>query len=208
MKENQRHNVVTEGETSRHNQVSEGIDISNLAETKRHNVANEKEANRHNTVTEAQGQQQLDETKRHNIAGETLNLGQLQETKRHNVASERLQGTDLNIKANTLAETSRHNIEQEAIGQIQAQGTTLRGQASYDLAQLQKEWASIQNLTGIELDRARTNEINAKIRQIENQIKNLDRQTDINQVNTIWSNVNGSIRSLSDLIDTVANLYY
>jgi hypothetical protein len=67
LKEVKRHNVVTEGETSRHNVAEEGIGwgniglgYSNLAENHRHNTVWESETQRHNEQAEAIGYQQAE----------------------------------------------------------------------------------------------------------------------------------------------------
>lgn len=75
LKEDTRHNKVTESETSRHNTVVEV------------------ETNRHNLVMEDQGQQVINENIRHNQAAEA-------ETNRHNVATE-----NENVRHNTEQES-------------------------------------------------------------------------------------------------------
>lgn len=106
--ETSRHNQALEGiqlqtlgETRRHNQAQESIGYGQLSETRRHNTAQEKESQRHNLQTESATIIDLTERSRHNLATEQAELTKQQETARHNVAVE--------------SETKRHNIVGEGV---------------------------------------------------------------------------------------------
>lgn len=103
-REEMRHNVASEGETSRHNKETEkaaksqiNLGYAQLNETSRHNVASEQ-------LSWAN----LNESKRHNVATETLTANNLQEAKRHNLVAEQQ-------NAAAIAETGAHNRVSEAI---------------------------------------------------------------------------------------------
>lgn len=85
-KEQARHNLVTEAQTSAYN-----------AEVARHNVETERLTDR-----------QITESIRHNRVSEAHQLLQIQETQRHNKATEIAQN-------NAYAETVRHNTEMETL---------------------------------------------------------------------------------------------
>lgn len=128
MKENQRHNKVSEaqaertlqetersnkakeGETSRHNLASEAetyrSNKTRELETARSNLAVETETKRRNLAVEQISRDTLAETTRHNVATENFNVISLQETRRHNTATEA-------ISSSQVAELSRHNRASE-----------------------------------------------------------------------------------------------
>lgn len=106
--ETSRHNQALEGiqlqtlgETRRHNQAQESIGFGQLSETRRHNTAQERESQRHNLQTESATIIDLTEKSRHNLATEQAELTKQQETARHNKAVE--------------GETMRHNIVGEGV---------------------------------------------------------------------------------------------
>lgn len=128
-KEQQRHNMATEGETyrhnvvtenqnqqsitevARHNRATEDIQYGNLFETKRHNLATEKEVTRHNVATE-------NEAVRHNVATEAIGRTQATASMIQAEAARRNAKTneDRLIAENTLraAQLEYQNLTNEA----------------------------------------------------------------------------------------------
>lgn len=134
LRESNRHNTTTEGETKRHNVQTENIGFGTLSEQRRHNVAYEgiqsalaSETARHNRESEGinwftaanlgvlqsaqaeKTQSEVGEVQRHNIATEGIQSGQLTETGRHNLAME-------DYYSGSLSETERHNKVNETQG--------------------------------------------------------------------------------------------
>lgn len=103
--ENSRHNKASESESNRHNVVTEGQTDKSLAENKRHNLVTEQ--NEGNKVR--LGYSNLAETRRHNMAGENLQSRNISENTRHNRATESIQSL-------LGSETVRHNQAEESLG--------------------------------------------------------------------------------------------
>lgn len=113
LQESKRHNVATEGETYRHNVVSEQQNAVALGETVRHNRATEAETQRHNQQQEKLGFATLDETIRHNKRTEAYQMSSLAEAIRHNKANEGI--AQLNASASMMqAEAARQNAKTNA----------------------------------------------------------------------------------------------
>nr|AVX53628.1 putative ORF1 [Marmot picobirnavirus] len=103
-----RHNTVTEREARRHNQAGEAFSLSNLSEVRRHNKA-----------AEAFNLSSLAEQSRHNIANEQYNLSSLSELNRHNTTQESLTGS-------AQKETVRHDRANELL-ELFEEGVRLAG---------------------------------------------------------------------------------
>lgn len=120
------HNRNVEGETGRHNLITEGVMQGTLLETSRHNYATENyyasellERHRHNYATELLTGRDISERKRHNIASERndqgrlmLGYSQLGEQRRHSLVSESQMGYE-------LSERTRSNKERERSIRVQ-----------------------------------------------------------------------------------------
>lgn len=113
--ETKRSNLAREGETFRHNVVTEDLGFQSLGETVRSNLARENiqqgnldELVRSNYVREAQNEFAITENARANRMRESIQWSGLFEEKRANKARE-------SISLSTLAETSRHNRVEEAV---------------------------------------------------------------------------------------------
>lgn len=201
-KETGRHNVVTEGETKRHNMVQEGIDLGHLNESIRHNKATETETNRHNLRTEGQTDVSL------GIESGRLQLeaAKLAETSRHNQASEIISNRDLNIKSELAGETQRHNYISETLDYQRIQAQNALDEARAQAQQIDNDWASVQRTQQYSLTEAQKNQINqqisesnARIADLENQMKNRNYNTVINGVNA----VGGILRSTASMVDAL-----
>lgn len=130
-KEDQRHNLQTEGEMKRHNVVSEQQNAVTIGENIRHNKQMEYETNRHNVVGEQLGFATLDESRRHNITME-------HESHRHNVATEGIQKLQASASmvsaqaAATNAATNASKAESEIkLNEAHARYTDLSGARDY-----------------------------------------------------------------------------
>lgn len=141
-REDRRHNLVSEGETGRHNVATEsiqrgqlGLGFSNLAELTRHNTIQEGI----DTDRVRLGFVQAEETERHNQAQESTALydafGRVIAANRQAGAAEKRATTE----AVAQREQARHNLQQE--------GLTERGQDIQ--ADVQKRGQNVQFLNGL-----------------------------------------------------------
>lgn len=149
------------------------IDYWKHMEDKRHNVSTESETNRHNVATEGIDLGKLQETSRHNQTTELIDMGKLNETTRHNKVTESQGGVDLSIKAGQLAEQQRHNTVSEAVDKYQAQTSAGRAEYQNSLDQARADLARVEGLLNMnrsDLTQAQIREIEAKIKQWQQQI--------------------------------------
>lgn len=209
LKENKRHNQVSEGEINRHNVATERIDLGKLQETNRHNVVTENETHRHNVRTEDQTDRQLDETQRHNLAtegltGTSLNIeaGKLSETIRHNQATENISDRNLSISAGVLGETERHNLvsEEQNYMRIDAQNTYDLARA--DLTEVQTTWEGLKNSQHVKLTDAQIRQIDQMIAQSEAQIDLINQQI----TNGKYTNALGVANTVIKGLDSIAHM--
>lgn len=151
LKEDQRHNVVTE-RIGQHQADSSRMQAYT-------GMLNWQEQARHNRAGEQQARSQLQESIRHNVADESYNLQQLAERKRSAQAQE--------------AETNRHNLETESVqrysalenvrlGEMNARSQLIQAQSSArqaDTAQFRAETDLAKSIADINLNTARQREV-------------------------------------------------
>lgn len=118
-------------------------------EQKRHNIAMEGETYRHNVVTENQNQQSLTEIARHNQVNETLGYLNLAETSRHNQQVEGIQRDTLEESRRhniaTERETHRHNVAAESISRTQATASMIQAEAARKNADTNEKRVASEN---------------------------------------------------------------
>lgn len=122
VQEEKRHNVISEGETGRHNLAEEQIRYQSNSIQKEMNTINshhyvrmDRENQRHNRAEERISNKQIAESRRHSKESEEISWFQSQEQRRHNVATEGVDWANvgvgrMNAAANQMgAEASMSN---------------------------------------------------------------------------------------------------
>lgn len=192
-----RHNVTTEDETHRHNLVTEQTDISKLQETQRHNIATETEAKRHNEAGEVLQAIQQQEQQRHNQVTESVSWTDIGEQQRHNLQQEMLQNTSLSIDAQKAFETSRHNAQTEAVAEAEQKAEQAYKEAMVNVNALRAS------------NEAQLNQ--AKLRQINKQVQELDRQYNLAKSRNTRENWNAAMNNaekVANMAIKIGGLFY
>lgn len=198
LKENERHNKVTEAETERHNKVTEH------------------ETTRHNIQTEMLGWASLAETTRHNMATESIARDQLSEVTRHNLASEGIGWANVGI-AQENARTNWYNAQtnrmQYALAEYQTSLNEQRINNDYAIAYRANEIATMNAQTNQQrmINDGAFGFANIDIRQQELEVKRGELQLDTTKyqhqrVMDIWHNTNESLKQAWSVGGGAANL--
>lgn len=135
LQEEKQHNRASEGETQRHNVVTEAIGAGTLAESSKHNRVMEDETVRHNKVVEQETQRsniareneahrsnvaRETETNRSNLVNEGIQSANLTEYKRSNVANEDLRDRDIAVKEQLMPSQISKNYADISTGSASA----------------------------------------------------------------------------------------
>lgn len=176
LKENERHNKVTEAETTRHNKETESLGWASLDEQIRHN-----------TATESIMQGQLAETTRHNIV--TEDLGYINaKINQQNADSNRISAQAAMSQAGAAwanAETNRQRVEYDYSLGLMAQQTAADN-AETNARRATNDWQLGWSNLEVAKERNKLEESGQQIRLLE---------LDETKRNDTWRNINGSIDS-------------
>lgn len=181
MVENKRHNLAGESETARHNKRSEDIDLSEislrsdtLAETQRSNLANEAIKGRSNDIDLAK----VAETRRHNVVGEL-------EVSRHNIATEGIES--IRAESDQVLKDTEARLNEVELMFKEAQENAETQQSLKELGKIDAEIAKLR--AEVEQAKARTDQA----------LSDAD-YTRFKKAMDVWSNINGSVKSLGDTL--------
>lgn len=107
--------------------------VARLAEDNRHALVSENETAKHNRASEIQAINELGETSRHNRATESAAINQMAEQHRHNVADEGIRSQTNTINQLSQQETARANRANEALKHQSNLLTGQQIMANYDV---------------------------------------------------------------------------
>lgn len=209
LQEDSRHNVATEGETNRHNVVTEQVDLGTLAESGRHNRATEAETARTNRANEAIRTQ-----------ANQIDLGKLAESSRHNQATEGLTARQNAINAARQSEDARHNRVAESNQSYSAVSERIRANADQALKEAQTELTEIQaqweaamdanqyRLTDAQIEHynQQNDEILRKMELMQSQIRNEDLDAAWRTYEEIMRGLGTTAEAARDVSQTIRNL--
>lgn len=201
LSEEKRHNIVSEGETGRHNLADESIRYSANAIqramndlTGQHYQRMDLETQRHDKASERISNKQIAENRRHSKESEHISRYQSKEQKRHNIATENLDW----YNASTNRMNAGSNAQQAAASMRSAEAANKNAYANMFNAQTRQEeldlsrdkysldqWATTQT-TAKQLDKVQS-EIDLNKSKKEYQ----DKQNEYYLVNKVDDVING-----------------
>lgn len=192
LQEAKRHNFAGEEETSRHNKVTESVDIGQLAETSRHNRVTENETSRHNQATEG------------------IDVAKLHETSRHNMEAEAQGRVDLNISRGNLNALIAHNalVDPATVTKLTSDAQLSDVKTKYQ--EILNESAGLQQLANINLTQAQKEQVEAAISKMNAEIERLSQQIDWNNYDKALQGLDtmaGMIRSTGQFLQNVLPKY-
>lgn len=234
LRENARHNAVTEeisrsanAETARSHKAQE-------AEVYRHNVAGEEQAAktlqetfRHNSQTENVAWYNAEENKRHNQSVEGVNWYNAQENKRHNQESEatnwynayeneRAHKASEEFNYTRLAEDKRHNVADESLKTWQTQinakdaqtrRDTLKENVRYNDAKLAEEarYHDMYNIFNSGKLRNEERNLDIKEGELAETTRAHEANEKINKLNAVWGGINDSVRAATSVVNAITD---